>query len=121
MSSNKREAMFTQGTSDGFAVQPSSRSQTSRILLHGNCYQGNEPAAAQRHPIVVWASEPFGLEREMTNMTPASVHARGTRMWVSWQRILRKSYQEQEDRELMSYQLRRNAPKPDIISFKKEK
>lgn len=83
MSRNKPEAMFTQGTSDGFAVQPSSRSHTSRILLHGNCYQGNENAAAQRHPIVVWASEPFGLEREMTNMTPVSVHTRGTRMWAS--------------------------------------
>lgn len=62
MSRNKREAMFTQGTSGGFAVQPSSRSQTSRILLHGNCYRGNEPAAARQHPIVAWASEPFGLE-----------------------------------------------------------
>lgn len=73
MSSNEREAMFTRGTSDGFAVQLSFRSQTSRILLHGNCYQGNKPAAAQQRPIVVWVSEPFRLERETTNMTLMSV------------------------------------------------
>lgn len=37
----QEEATFTLGSSDGFAVQPSFWSQTSRVLLHGNCYQGN--------------------------------------------------------------------------------
>lgn len=103
MSSHKWEARFTQGTSDGFAVQSSFRSQTSRILLHSNCYQGNKPAAAQQHPIVVWASEPLGLQREITNMTSMSVHNVYDKDVGIIKTFLRESstFHKQEDRDMI--------------------
>lgn len=100
-------------------------SGVSALLLHSNCYQGNKPAAAQQNPIVFWASEPFGLEREITNMTSvAGAHVAQIQYeWASSQQLLKTSslFHKQKERSIISWQRRTNHQKWKLLFHLKKK